>query len=184
MCWLLVWHPVHGRSFAVCIRTLILSGYLVGKVMLCASQMIHHPCFLLNRVSFACCGITIIREVSLCVFGGLCVFWLLLSLAVLVWVLCGQSTVLYRLHPVWMISIVQCSICSDIGVCDVLVGNTGIQGLSINHIGELNSSPTMLHHPLDCCLGCSHCLVLWQSDGTLSIRRVGCRSCGFGVGYG
>ena len=161
-----------------------LCSYLVEEAMLCALQMKYHPCFPLNWVSHACSCVTITWEVSLCVFGGLCVLWLLLCfLLCLMGVLCGLSSASCGLHPVWMISFVQFISCLGIGVMMLMLA-TLVERLksSATILWKFNFSPTILHHPLNCFLWAAQPLfVVTQSDGTLSMRRVGCRSFGFGV---
>ena len=65
---------------------------------------------------------------------------------------------------------------------DVTVDNAG-KTISETILGRKNSSQNMPHHLLDCCFVWAAAIlcIMNQSDGTLSLRRVGCRGHGFGV---
>ena len=63
---------------------------------------------------------------------------------------------------------------------DVTVDNA-VKIISETILGRKNSSQNMPHHLLDCCFVWAAAICINQSDGTLSLRRVGCRGHGFGV---
>ena len=95
-------------------------------------------------------------------------------------------------HPVWMYLEGSSSCVDDLACqllclfehwCVMLQWTTLVKQFCATILGRKTSSQTMPHHLLDCCFVWAAAIVciVNQSDGTLSIRRVGCRGYGFGV---
>ena len=152
-----------GKSDAVCIADEV-SSMFSSKLSIACLQLRHY-----HLRSFTVCVWWTVCPLSSVSCGIRCLSCVDNLLRSIDCILCGWSCS-WSAPPAWW-------------VCDVVLGDILCNDVTVQPFWGVETSQQLCFTILWTVVfvGCSHCLFCVQSDGTLFIRRVGCRSHGWAI---